>query len=50
MLEDQPFESRRTIPEADPDAQRSTEKIANAQFEPQEIQNIIAILQGEELP
>jgi hypothetical protein len=44
-LKEQPFESERTIPAADPIHRRAIEKIANAQFEPQEIQKITDILQ-----
>jgi alpha-glucosidase (family GH31 glycosyl hydrolase) len=42
----QPFESNRTIPEADEDAQRSTRAIANAVFTPEEINEMAAELLG----
>jgi len=43
---DQPFESQRMIPEADPAARAATEKIAHASFTPEEIERIKAILEG----
>jgi len=43
---DQPFESQRTIPEADPAARAATEKIAHTTFTPEETERIKAILEG----
>jgi len=49
-LVDQPFESNRTVPEADPDARATTEKIQNGKFTPAEVARITALLLGAELP
>jgi hypothetical protein len=49
-LADQPFESERTIPEADPLAQTTTAKIQNAKFTAAEIARITAMLLGPEVP
>ena len=46
---DQPFESNRRIPEADPEAQRATRSIENGHFEPQEIREMTGQLLGRKL-
>jgi hypothetical protein len=46
---DQPFESHRTFPEADPEARAATAKIEHASFQPEEIHRMTAELLGCEL-
>jgi hypothetical protein len=43
---DQPFESQRRLPEADPEAQKATRSIENGRFEPQEIREMTGQLLG----
>jgi hypothetical protein len=43
---DQPFESNRRIPEADPEAQKATRSIENGRFEPEEIRQMTGQLLG----
>ena len=49
-LADQPFESNRTVPEIDPDAKATTEKIRDGKFTPAEVAKITGMLLGAELP
>ena len=49
-LDDKPFESDRRIPEIDPDAIRSTTKIANGTFTADEKDRIAKILRGADVP
>ena len=49
-LTDQPFESIRTIPEADPDAIASTKRIMNGTFTEAETKKIEGVLRGADVP
>lgn len=49
-LNDKPFESDRTIPEADPLAIATTKKIENCTFTPEEKDAIAKILRGADVP
>ena len=49
-LGDKPFDSSRTIPEADPDAQATMKKIENATFTPEERIAIGKLMRGADLP
>jgi hypothetical protein len=49
-LADKPFDSTRTIPEADPRAIDATKKIENATFTPAEITAITQLLRGADVP
>jgi alpha-glucosidase (family GH31 glycosyl hydrolase) len=49
-LKDKPFESDRRIPEADPLAVAGTKQIENAAFTAKEIDQIVRLLRGADLP
>jgi hypothetical protein len=49
-LVDQPFESKRTIPDLNETCRQATEQIANARFQPAEVDKMAGILLGMELP
>jgi alpha-glucosidase (family GH31 glycosyl hydrolase) len=49
-LTDRPFESHRRIPEADPLAVAGTKQIENATFTAKEIDQIVRLLRGADLP